>query len=361
MDGPEEDRKHRAGGTARGIAMARENIDTEPVPDTLEGVRSYLARMRADFDSHNHDGANSRRFLTMKAETLSSRTIAMRKTAYTDTAAGLWIGLVNSIVKMNLGSASSYLKWDGTNLSLAGALTASSIDIPDTSTANSFHVESDGDTYWGATALANATASVSKAGDAVFNSLERRDFHWFTLFESIDGYAKGGTPVLNQDSVTIPTTNVATNTCELQKIASYSNSFTWDKRRKARFGVVFDTNTLQYIDIVTGGINYGGDIRHIGFRVLNGTLYALSDNGTGEETTSLVASIATNTIYELEVRHVPGVSETFYVNGTLSATHTTTVPSGSTDANKLLDIYIRTTENVIKSLKITYFDFWQAN
>lgn len=361
MDGSEEDRKHRAGGTARGIAMARENIDTEPVPDDLEGVRQYLARLRADLDSHNHDGANSRRFLTMKAETLSSRTIAMRKTAYTDTAAGLWIGLVNSIVKMNLGSASSYLKWDGTNLSLAGALTASSIDIPDASTANSFHVESDGDTYWGATTLANSTASVSKAGDAVFNSLERRDYHWFTVFESIDGYAKGGTPVLNQDSVTIPTTNVISNEAELQKIASYSNSFTWDKRRKAKFGVVFDTNTSQYMDIVSGGVTYGSNVRHIGFRVLNGALSALSDNGSGEEVTSIVASIAIGTIYELEVRHIPGVSETFYLNGALVATHTASVPSGTTEANKLLDILVRTQAAAIKSMKITFYDFWQAN
>lgn len=341
--------------------MARENIDVEPVPDDLEGVRQYLARLRADLDSHNHDGANSRRFLTMKAETLSSRTIAMRKTAYADTSAGLWIGLVNSIVKMNLGSATSYLKWDGTNLSLAGALTASSIDIPDTTTANSFHVESDGDTFWGATALANATASVSKAGDAVFNSLERRDFHWFTLFESIDGYAKGGTPVLNQDSVTIPTTATSTNTCELQKFASYSSSFTWDKRRKMKFGVVFNTNTLQYIDMITGAINYGGSARHIGFRVVNGTLYALSDHGSAEETTSIVGTVSIGTVYELEVRHLPGVSETFYLNGTLAATHTSTVPSGTTDAKYLLDIYIRTNENAIKSLKITYYDFWQAN
>lgn len=342
--------------------MARENIDTEPVPEDLEGVRQYLARLRADLDSHNHDGANSRRFLTMKAETLSSRTIAMRKTAYTDTAAGLWVGLVNSIVKMNLGSASSYLKWDGTNLSLAGALTASSIDIPDTVTASSFHVDASGNTWWGATTFAAAVASISAAGAARVKSLERSDFHWFTIFESIDGYAKGGagTQTLNQDSVTLATTAGANSESELQKLASYSSAFAWTKRRKIKFGVVFDQNTSQYIDMVTGNVSYGADTQHFGFRVLNGTLNALSDSGSGETVTSLVGTVATGTIYELEARLNPGVSVEYYVNGTLSATHTTSIPTGA-NANFLLDFYIRALSASLRSFKFTYYDFWQEN
>ena len=49
-----------------------------------------------------------------------------------------------------------------------------SIDIPDTTTANSFHVESDGDTWWGAnvaTGYTGANAYVLKDGTAVFKSL----------------------------------------------------------------------------------------------------------------------------------------------------------------------------------------------
>ncbi len=51
-----------------------------------------------------------------------------------------------------------------------GSLAANSIDIPDATTANSFHVDSDGNTWWGATTFAAAPAKVSKAGDATFNS-----------------------------------------------------------------------------------------------------------------------------------------------------------------------------------------------
>ena len=45
-----------------------------------------------------------------------------------------------------------------------GSLVAGSIDIPDTTTANSFHVDSSGNAWWGATTLAASTASITKAG-----------------------------------------------------------------------------------------------------------------------------------------------------------------------------------------------------
>jgi len=100
--------------------MARENIDTEQVPDDTTGMRQYLARIRADFDAHNHDGANSKRFQTMKSETVSARTVSVRKTSFTDTTSGLWTGLVGTIAKFFLGSSSSYLKFDGTDLTFTG-------------------------------------------------------------------------------------------------------------------------------------------------------------------------------------------------------------------------------------------------
>lgn len=52
-----------------------------------------------------------------------------------------------------------------------GALVANSIDIPDTTTANSFHTDNQGNSWWGATTFGAAIASISKAGAAVFTSL----------------------------------------------------------------------------------------------------------------------------------------------------------------------------------------------
>jgi len=75
-----------------------------------------------------------------------------------------------------------YIDIDGTlfatNANIAGTITASELHIPDEDiTANSFHVESDGDTFWGCTqanftsSIANAKAYVLKNGIAKFNNL----------------------------------------------------------------------------------------------------------------------------------------------------------------------------------------------
>lgn len=51
-----------------------------------------------------------------------------------------------------------------------GSLVAASIDIPNTTTANSFHVDSSGNAWWGATTLGAATAKILNTGAATFSS-----------------------------------------------------------------------------------------------------------------------------------------------------------------------------------------------
>lgn len=106
--------------------MAREELSIEQVPEDAAGLRAFVQRIRADFDSHNHDGANSRNFQTLKAETLSARALSIRKTSYNDNTAGLLAGIVDGSMKLNVGSESSYLKWDGSAISIAGSITATS-------------------------------------------------------------------------------------------------------------------------------------------------------------------------------------------------------------------------------------------
>lgn len=71
------------------------------------------------------------------------------------------------------GSTGWYL--DPTTGEFNFGVSVDSLDIPDTTTANSMHVESDGDTYWGvnvASGFAAAPASISKAGAAIFKSIQ---------------------------------------------------------------------------------------------------------------------------------------------------------------------------------------------
>lgn len=92
---------------------------------------------------------------------------------------GFWMGYDNGAYKLFFGNSSgNKVTWDGSTLSITGTLIAGEIHIPDQdTTANSFHVASDADTWWGATETNfnadndNATAYVLKTGAAKFQSV----------------------------------------------------------------------------------------------------------------------------------------------------------------------------------------------
>ena len=64
-------------------------------------------------------------------------------------------------------------KWDdfAATFSVKGTFTASEIHIPDTVTANSFHADSSGNTWWGSILIGDAVAKVLKTGAATFTSI----------------------------------------------------------------------------------------------------------------------------------------------------------------------------------------------
>lgn len=105
--------------------MARETVDLYNIGATPEELRAALIQLRQEFDAHNHDGSSSVAFQTMQAETLSARTILIRKTAYDDSASGIWMGENSAgTMLLKLGNASNYLQWNGSALSIVGSITA---------------------------------------------------------------------------------------------------------------------------------------------------------------------------------------------------------------------------------------------
>lgn len=94
-------------------------IDLYNIGDSQEDAQEALRALRADFDAHTHDGVNSKSFDTLRSEMSSSRVFSIKKLSYTDNTAGFWAGLVGATVKLFLGNATNFLKWDGTNLSLS--------------------------------------------------------------------------------------------------------------------------------------------------------------------------------------------------------------------------------------------------
>lgn len=106
--------------------MARQDIDLYQIGSTPEALQSALLLLRQDFDAHNHDGSSSRAFETLRAETLSIRALSIRKSSYSDNTSGLWTGFDGNLMRLNLGDGTNFLKWDGSSLSIAGSITATS-------------------------------------------------------------------------------------------------------------------------------------------------------------------------------------------------------------------------------------------
>jgi hypothetical protein len=99
------------------------------------------------------------------------------KTDFDNTETGFILGVDDSdsdLPKFYIGTATQYFNFDGVNVTIKGALSTSSIDIPDTTTDNSFHVDVNGNTWWGAnvaTGYAGAPAYVLNTGEAKFSNV----------------------------------------------------------------------------------------------------------------------------------------------------------------------------------------------
>jgi len=124
---------------------------------------------------------------------------------------GIFIGLDGSDYEWRVGDPSGeYIHWTGTKLNVKASISASSLDIPDGLTANSFHVDTLGNTHWGSILIANATAKILNTGAATFSNI------------TITGGYIGGMPVSNVGYVSNPTSDAVPTglTCSSTGIAT---------------------------------------------------------------------------------------------------------------------------------------------
>lgn len=268
-----------------------------PNANDPQSIVDFLTTLKADFDAHNHDGFNSRSF-------------------------------DNLIVQALIAS---------------GLLVGNSIYIP---------------------TLQAPLFSVDAKGNVVVSSLRRADYHWFTIFESIDGYSKNEA-TLNPDHVLLSTSTVSGDKASLQKLALYGNAFTWNKRRQIKIGVNFatvGTSATQIIWLCTGvGQDSFSTLRKIGFQTVNDNLYGVTADGTTLNQV-LLQSFSINTNYDLQAILDPvALTVDFYVNGVKKGTSTANIPTGTSHANYLMDTECQTVTTASKSVRISYWDFWQAN
>lgn len=216
------------------------------------------------------------------------------KQSFSDTTSGYWLGVdpATGIAKFNIGNSTNYITWDGTTLTIQGGANVTSINIPDTTTAHSFHVDSSGNAWWGANVAAgigSAPASVTSAGAATFSNVT----------------ITGGSLNINGGIATISPTGAVV--LQNVSIGGTSTQFQVNDNGYASFGngsdgaVVFDGSSVVlgitpagslyiltrdiYVSSLT--VNSGVYILGNGYRIfctgtttINGTLYYIGNNGT---------------------------------------------------------------------------------
>lgn len=111
--------------------MSRETTNFNTIENTQQGIYDALLTLREDFDSHIHDGTNSRSFETLLVKTLVAgnsvmavNSLAVTKKSYTDDTAGIWMGINNGVAKLYIGTTTNSVKWDGSTLTITGSITA---------------------------------------------------------------------------------------------------------------------------------------------------------------------------------------------------------------------------------------------
>lgn len=206
-------------------------------------------------------------------------------------------------------------------------------------------------------------------GNIKVNSLERRDFHLFTIFESLDGYSKtfvgAGTVTLGyQHWEAVTGTNSGDNCVVIKEFAAAFNAFTWNKDQKIKLGINPVSGNAGYGGILGIGLCDGSAGEHIGFYFSgnDASQYTLNTSvSNGASTTTLSLGIFNyGTYITLEAVYKSNTKVDYYVNGVLTITVTTTLPTGTTNANRIFQAYL-TSSGGVQTLRVAYYDFWQSN
>jgi hypothetical protein len=238
--------------------------------------------------------------------------------------------------------------FEGNSGTFRGNLRANSIDIPDTTTANSFHVDSMGNTWWGGTTLATALASITKAGQATFQGMTSLNMKAFTNFEGsarfISTLINSGTTTFGNQGVTVAPGVSSTSSARLlwwisQYVFNNNPTFTCSFLALGSFS---SGDGRAYIGLgaptLTGSVLQLLSINCVGFRFqkVSGvtTMSAANNNADGSNYTETnLTTVADNDSMELFIK-MSATDIKFYYrkNGgtlTLGATHTTRIPTAS--------------------------------
>jgi len=182
-----------------------------------------------------------------------------------------------------------------------------------------------------------------------------RDYYVAMIaFESLDGWSVSA-GVTNEILNLLIQTGTVINTTRYVFTVPDFVAINWDKDMffQASIKVVYNTDQIVYW--VAGSSQVVGVLSNFGFKVVDGTLYALhtvTDGGEVEYTTEITGITITDwNIYRAEYDQDAGEIR-FYVNGVLKVTHDSNIPTSADNDDTMMSFEIKNTAGANKVLRV---------
>ena len=193
-------------------------------------------------------------------------------------------------------------------------------------------------------------------------------FYWLFLIDSLDAvrqYTTGTATITYATARHLLTMNTGTtvnSVARLEKQQDYLGDILlrWDKKRKIRTVISVDQITDITVFLCSGyNIIATPTTEHVGFKIINDSLYGTVADGT-TEATLLLQTIGTG-VYTLECVFDPSIPECrFFVDGVDKGAITTNLPTTAwTGEYILMHVAIENTAPADKRLNFAMWEFWQ--
>lgn len=205
-------------------------------------------------------------------------------------------------------------------------------------------------------ALLQAGIDVNTINGISSGNFSRNDFHWVTLFESLDGFLTQNA-TLDQTALTLTSgLGGAGANAYITKQPTYPPiALSWGKDRTIKTRLKINQTVTQTIWAVTG--DDVSTARHIGFKIVDNTLYGTVADGTTESTVDLGSY---DDVHDLKCSLIAGVRVDFFVDDILMGTITTNIPTSGTNY-RIIEVLVVADIVATKTVVLSHWDFWQAN
>lgn len=201
--------------------------------------------------------------------------------------------------------------------------------------------------------------------EKAFDIAWRRMVHYLSFWETLDGYTStlgaGAAASVDGTQLIVTTGGTINTTALVAKTPTWQGLVTFGQR--SNFRTTFSLSTDGGGSLSNATVYYGvGDhtADFYGFKMISGNIYGVAIDG-GSETTTLLVSTFTNDVYNLEARYYPRTRVDFLVNSALKGSVSATLPTPTETAVniKLMEVYVKTTEAVNKTLQTSFWEYLQ--